>query len=167
MQNAGAGAALPRGILRAAGAVCGHGGGRLHFAPEVKTHDGLLAQHAAFDALVHSTTAGELAPGVGRASAPGRDEVIVMSEHVFGRYAQGSPVLCAQLLGLSDDLVAKLTWAKQADDAAAAAGAFRPAAVPVLGGGGGSTARLRSAHLPAAVFMQMLLRLACTLHPAY
>ncbi len=175
--GAGGFSGAPRGVLKVGGggggggggAVCAHAAGqRLVFAPEVKVHDGLLPQHAAFDALVGAMTHGELAPGT--AAAPGREEVMAMSDHVYKRYARGSPALCAQLLALSDDLVNRLVWAKQADDAAAAAaaaGAFRAATAPVLCGGGGSTSRLRSQHLPAAIFMQTLVRLACTLHPAH
>lgn len=171
----GGASGAPRGVLRApggafaplfgggGGAQCSHGGARLSFAPEVKQHDGLLPQHAAFDALVNALTQGELAPSA--SSTPGREQVMALSEHVFSRYARGSAALCAQLMGLSDDLVQKLASARQADEAAAAAGGFRPATVPVLCGGGGSTARLRSHHLPAAIFLQTLVRLACTLHP--
>jgi hypothetical protein len=158
------------GILRAGaggGAVCAHGAGaRTSFAPEVKAHDGLLTQHASFDALVGAMTHGELSPGT--AGAPGREQVMAMSDLVYRKYALASPALCAQLNALADDLVGKLLWAKQVDEQNAAQGASaRPAAVPVLGGGGGSTARLRSGHLPAAVFMQSLLRLASAQHPAY
>lgn len=87
-----------------------------------------------------------------------------MSEHIFTKYAQGNPVLCKQLLKLSNELAMKLTWAKNIDDNA---GAINTVAVPILGGGGGSNLRLRSTHLPTAIFMKSLLELSCALHPTH
>jgi hypothetical protein len=134
----------------------------MFFAPEVKHHDGLLPVHAAFTALVGAFTHGEFAPGTG--AAPGREEVLAMSATVYSRYAQRNSTLCAQLLSLTDDLVSRLVREKQEEDAAAAAGVLYKARALVLPGGG-SHASLRSSHLSSAIFMQTLIRLACTLHP--
>ena len=145
------------------GAVCHHAPDqRTFFAPEVKPHDGLLPVHAAFTALTHAFTYGKFAPGTG--DAPGRDQVMAMSATVYREYAQHNPALCAQLLSLTDDLVNRLVREKQEEDAAAAAGVLYKARAYVLPGGG-SHASLRSSHLSSAIFMQTLVRLACTLHP--
>lgn len=154
-------------ILRVGGsAMCMHAAGtRTSFAPDTKTHDGTLLQHALFDALVGAMTYGEMAPGT--SPAPGHPEVLAMSDYVYKKYTHANPAICAYLTTLGEDLVNKLRWAKHIDDQNALHGeGFRPAAVPVLGGGGGSVAILRSAHLPAIVFMQTLLKLASALHPA-
>jgi hypothetical protein len=146
------------------GAVCHHAPDqRTFFAPEVKPHDGLLPVHAAFTALTHAFTYGKFAPGTG--DAPGRDQVMAMSATVYREYAQHNPALCAQLLSLTDDLVNRLVREKQEEDAAAAVGVLYKARALVLPGGG-SHASLRSSHLSSAIFMQTLVRLACTLHPA-
>ena len=155
-------------ILKVGGsAVCGHHPSqRTFFASEVKSHDGLLQKNACFESLVYAMTYGDMAPGT-RSAAPNRNEVVAMAQHIYITYALANPALCAQLMELADELVFKLQWAQRTDEQNVAQGTdARPVGVPVLGGGGGNNIRLRSGHLPAAVFMQSQLRLACAMHPA-
>jgi len=136
---------------------------RLSFASDTKVHDGLLPQHAALDELAYAIISGEFSPG--SMSAPGREEVMIISEKVFTKYAQSNPLLCVQLYSLTEDLISRLIYAKQIDDQNAAQGVSRLISVPILCGGGGNTSRLRSNHLPSVVFMQSLIKIACTMNP--
>ena len=136
---------------------------RLSFASDTKMHDGLLPQHKAIDDLVYAIVSGEFSPS--SRSAPNREEVLYISEQVFSKYAQSNPTLCVQLYNLTDDLISRLLYAKQIDDQNAAQGVSSLTPVPVLCGGGGSTSRLRSIHLAAMIFMQSLIKIACTMHP--
>ena len=136
---------------------------RLSFASDTKMHDGLLPEHKAIDELVYAIVSGEFSPE--SRPEPNREEVMYICEQVFSKYAQSNPTLCVQLYNLTDDLISRLMYAKQIDDQNAAQGVSRLTPVPVLCGGGGSTSRLRSIHLAAILFMQSLIKVACTMHP--
>jgi len=136
---------------------------RLSFASDTKVHDGLLPQHAALDELAYAIISGEFSPG--SRSAPGREDVMNISEKVFNTYARSNSILCVQLYSLTEDLISRLMIAKQIDDLNASQGVSRLTSVPILCGGGGNTSRLRSNHLPSIVFMQSLIKIACALHP--
>jgi hypothetical protein len=136
---------------------------RLSFASDTKMHDGLKPEHKAIDELVYAIVSGELSPT--SMPKPNSEEVMSLSEQVFSKYAQSNPTLCVQLYSLTDDLISRLMYAKQIDDQNAAQGVSRLTPVPVLCAGGGSTSRLRSIHLSAMIFMQSLIKVACTVHP--
>ena len=139
---------------------------RLSFASATKAHDGLLPQHAALDELVYAFISGEYSPKSRIArTAPSREEVMIISEQVFNKYAGGNPTLCDQLHNLTEDLITRLVITKQIDDQNEAKGVSILTSVPILCGGGGSTSRLHSIHLPLIVFMLSLLKIACALHP--
>jgi len=139
---------------------------RLSFASATKAHDGLLPQHAALDELVYAFISGEYSPKNRTVrTVPKREEVMIISEEVFSKYAQSNPILCVQLYNLTEDLISRLMIAKQIDDQNEAKGVSILTSVSILCGGGGSTSRLHSIHLPLIIFMQSLLQIACALHP--
>ena len=124
----------------------------LHFDEGVKSHCGPLPQHAAFKSLVNASTRGELAPQTGDVFGP--QQVMQMSEHIFGKYAQGSSVLCSQINDLATDLQYRLQESQKY-------GGHRVPMIPE--GGGGAT--VKTQNMPAIHFMQTLTNLASARYP--
>jgi hypothetical protein len=124
----------------------------LHFDDSAKSHCGPLPHNAAFKSLVTASTRGELAPQTGDIYTP--QQVMQMSDHVFGNYAQGNPVLCSQINNLATDLQYRLEQSQKY-------GGHRVPMIPE----GGYGATVKTQYMPAVHFMQTLTSLASARYP--